>query len=447
MQAARSRADEQAVSLRVHIAAAALICALPAGASAAVQAADPFSDQQWPLANEAVLGRAAAWQQTTGAGVLVAVLDTGADFAHPDLQGAFWTNPGEVPGNGVDDDRNGYVDDVHGADVVNRDGDPADDEGHGTHVAGIVAARRGNGIGGAGLAPDASIMVVKVLDRRRAGTAAGLAEGIRYAVDQGAQIINTSVNGDGTSRPLVEAIREAGAAGVLVVASAGNDGRSIDLAPSYPASYGDPAIVSVGASGRAGRLTSFSNYGPTGVDIAAPGEQILSTAAGGGYELRSGTSMAAPYVTASLALLAAARPGLRGASLKAALLAGARTSDIVAGLVGGGLLDTAGSLRAVLGTEGWRGVPAPALAALPAVRARRGAVLRWRLDGDAGAVASVRVTVGRRVVTTRPALATGRVRVRARPGSRRWRVTAVDAAGAVVAQATGAFRVARADWR
>jgi len=442
------RADEPLVSpgFRIAAAVAALACALPAAAAAA-QPDDPFFDQQWPLARESVLGRAVAWQQTTGAGALVAVLDTGADFSHPDLQGAFWTNPGEAPGNRVDDDRNGFVDDVHGADLVNDDGDPADDEGHGTHVAGIVAARSGNGIGVAGLAPRASVMVIKVLDRRRAGTAAGLAEGIHYAVAQGAQVINTSVNGDGTSRPLVEAIRAAGAAGVLVVASSGNDGRSIDLAPSYPASYADPAIVSVGANGSAGALSAFSNYGRAGVDIAAPGEDVLSTAAGGGYELRSGTSMAAPHVSATLALLKSARPDLRGTALKAALMAGARPSDLLGGMLGGGLLDTAAALRAAILPTDWRVGSEPlTLTALPAARAARGAVLSWRLRGNAGAVARVRVMVGSRVITTRSEFSSERVRVRARPGLRRWRVTALDAAGAALAEATGSFRVSRADW-
>ncbi|MEO6496504.1 MAG: S8 family peptidase [Solirubrobacteraceae bacterium] len=432
---------------RIAAVIAAIICAQPAVAGAAAQPNDPLFGQQWPLAHESALGRAAAWQEATGAGALVAVLDTGVDFSHPDLQGAFWTNPDEVPGNRIDDDRNGFVDDVHGADFVNGDGDPADDAGHGTHVAGIVAARSGNGIGGAGLAPNASIMVVKVLDRNRAGTASGLANGIRYAVAHGAQILNTSVNGDGTSRQLVEAIRAAGAAGVLVVASSGNDGRSIDLVPSYPASYAEPAIVAVGANGPSGALSAFSNHGRAGVDLVAPGEDVLSTAAGGGYELRSGTSMAAPHVSATLALLKSARPDLSGAGLKAALLAGARPSALLAGLLGGGLLDAAGALRAALGPAGWRGSAQPlALTALRAARVARGAVLSWRLGGDPSAVARVRVTVGGRVVGTRSVLSPERVRVRARPGLRRWRVTAVDAAGATLAEATGSFRVSRADW-
>jgi subtilisin family serine protease len=427
--------------IRIVAAAAALACALPAAASAATRE-DPFLFQQWPLARETALGRAAAWQQSTGAGAVVAILDTGADLSHPDLRGAFWTNPGEIAGNGLDDDHDGFVDDVHGADFVNHDGDPSDDEGHGTHVAGIVAARAGNGLGGAGLAPNASIMVVKVLDEHRAGTAAGLADGIRYAVDHGARIINTSVNGDGTSRPLQEAIRDAGAAGALVVASAGNDGRDIDADPSYPASYPDPSIVTVAATSATGMLASFSNRGPIAVDLAAPGENVLSTSADNGYELRSGTSMAAPFASATLALIESVRPDLEGSALKAALLAGARPTPVFSGLVGGGALDAAGALRAVLGSTNWHGSLAPlAVGALAAGAARHGAVLRWSLGGDTAAVAVLRISLdGRRAVRRSPVLPAA-LRVRVRPGPHRWRVVALDRGGERLGAAGGVFRV------
>lgn len=425
--------------VRIAAAVAALGVALPATAAVAASRPDPMLDQQWPLARETALGRAAAWAQSTGGGALVAVLDTGADFSHADLQGAFWTNPAEIPGNGVDDDRDGFVDDVHGADVVNHDGDPSDDEGHGTHVAGIVAARANNGIGGAGLAPDAQIMVVKVLDEHRAGTAAGLAEGIRYAVAHGARIINTSVNGDGQSRPLIDAIRAAGAAGALVVASAGNDGRNLDLVPSYPASYPDPAILSVASTGEGGALSSFSNRGLTDVDVAAPGEDVLSTARDGGYELRSGTSMAAPYVSATLALIQSVRPDLQGAGLKAALIAGERRASGLDGLLGGGALDAAAALRGVAGATA--SSITPLSVAARSTRSRRGARLNWTMAGDATAVASVRVTVDGRTRAVRAVSAPALLRVRARAGRHAFRVAALDAGGEVLAEAGGTFRV------
>jgi subtilisin family serine protease len=445
----RAVADDRGMSTRARIAAAALAaaCALPAAASAATPT-DPFLDQQWALARESALGRAAAWQQSTGAGALVAILDTGAKLDHPDLEGQFWTNPAEIAGNGIDDDRDGYVDDVHGADIVNDDGDPSDDEGHGTHVAGIIAARAGNGEGGAGIAPDARIMIVKVLDENRAGTANGLAEGIRYAVAHGARIINTSVNGDGTSRSLQEAIRQAGAAGALVVASAGNDGRSIDVEPSYPASYVDPSIVAVGSLGLSGALSGFSNRGLASVDVAAPGEDILSTGGAGGYEVRSGTSMATPFVSGTLALIQSVRPELEGSALKAALLAGTRRTASLEGLLGGGALDAAAALHGVLGDTDWHGALTPlGLQVLPSVRAAKGAVITWALDGDTAAVASVRVTIGRRTVATRSAVASDRIRVRARPGLHTFHVVALDAGGQVLSEATGSFRVRQADWK
>jgi subtilisin family serine protease len=446
MRRSAPNADEHFVGSGVRILAFALTAAAFATPSAALAAgpADPLFDQQWPFARESVLGRAAAWQQSTGAGALVAVLDTGADLGHPDLQGAFWTNPAEIAGNGVDDDRDGYVDDIHGADIVNDDGDPSDDEGHGTHVAGLIAARAGNEIGGAGLAPDARLMIVKVLDGHRSGTAGGLADGIRFAVAHGARIINTSVNGDGQSKALVEAIRAAGAAGAVVVASAGNDGRNIDVNPSYPASYGDPAIISVGSIGEDGALSSFSNRGPVAVDIAAPGEDVLSTASDDGYELRSGTSMAAPLVAATLALLQSVRPDLDGSGLKAALLAGARPSAQLTGSVLGGSLDAAGALQSVLGPLD--GGPL-AVRLIGAARAQRGATLSWTLAGDSAAVAGVRVYVDGRAVADRSADDPASVRIRVRPGLHRSRVVALDSSGARLSEAGGLFRVRTADWR
>jgi len=439
-------ADQEGVTTGRHLLAAvsASVALLAPAVAQAAPPLDPNFAQQWALARESTLGALTAWQQSTGSGSVVAVLDTGADMTHPDLEGALWTNPGEIPGNGIDDDHDGYVDDVHGADIVNNDGDPTDDEGHGSHVAGIIAARAGNGIGGAGLAPGAQLMIVKVLDSHRSGTAAGLATGIRYALAHGATIINTSVNGDGTSKPLQDALRQADAAGALVVASAGNDGRDIDQDPSYPASYSDPSIVSVASEGETGVLSSFSNYGAQSVDIAAPGENILSTAYDGDYELRSGTSMAAPFVSATLALMHSLQPELGGPALKAALLAGATPDANLGGDVASGSLSASGALRALTGG------PAPTPLSLvvgAADHASRGAVLHWTLGGDSADVASLAVYVdGRRLPT---AGIPDSVRVRARPGLHRLRVVAYDGEDQPIAltQADGTFRVRNADWR
>ena len=158
---------------RVRHVASAAVAALALGAATAPAARatnDPLIDEQWALTDPAATGVAEAWSQSRGAGVVVAVLDSGVRLSHPDLEKSIWRNPAEVPGNGVDDDRNGYVDDVHGANIKTRNGAVDDDNGHGTHVAGIIAARAGNGIGIAGIAPEAKIMPVKVLDANRPET-------------------------------------------------------------------------------------------------------------------------------------------------------------------------------------------------------------------------------------------------------------------------------------
>jgi subtilisin family serine protease len=319
-------ADTKAMTRRVLIA-----LALALGAGAAPASASLVADQ-WALAPSGPLRAPLAWLQSTGAGATVAVLDTGVKLNRPELRGRIWTNPGEIPGNGRDDDGDGIIDDVHGADFVNGDGVPADDEGHGTHVAGIIGAR---GMV-EGLAPGATILPVKVLDADNSGNAHWLAEGIAYAVARGARILNVSVNGDGSSTELEAAIRDAEAAGAVIVASAGNDGRDLASQPSYPVSYPEAAIVGVGATDARGRRATFSNRGP-GVDVTAPGDDILSLGSPG-FAYRSGTSMAAAYVSATLALQAAAAPGTPMSTLRDALLGSLRP---------GLRLDAASAVRAV----------------------------------------------------------------------------------------------------
>src|SRR6476620_3275926 len=217
----------------------ALLClALSFGAMAAPAAAS-LPTGQWPLAARGSLRAPLAWQQSTGSGVLVAVLDTGVQLDRPALRGHIWTNPGEIPGNGRDDDGDGIVDDVHGADFVNHDGAPADDNGHGTHIAGIIA---GPGLVH-GLAPGATLLPVKVLGADKSGTAHLLAQGIDYAIARGARILNVSVNGDGAGAELEAAIVRAQDAGAVVVASAGNDARDLSALPSYPVSFSEPAVI------------------------------------------------------------------------------------------------------------------------------------------------------------------------------------------------------------
>jgi subtilisin family serine protease len=230
--------------------------------------------------------------------LVVAVLDTGLDFANPALHGRLWTNPGEVPGNRRDDDGDGWVDDVHGVDLVRRGATPRDRNGHGTHVAGIIVR---------GTPRAVLLMVVRVLDARRRGTEAQLARGIRYALARGARILNVSVNTDTPTPALRSAVAAVQRAGAVLVASAGNDRRNLGRQPSYPVCFPEPAVVGVAAMDAAGHLASYSNRGRC-VDVREPGDAILSWAPGGGLVRRSGTSMAAAEFTALLARAAARHP-------------------------------------------------------------------------------------------------------------------------------------------
>ena len=331
-------APHRVAALAVAIAA---LCAAPA---AAAVRSDPELPDQWALRGDAPMGAASAWARATAGAVTVAVVDTGVDLSHPDLAPNLWTNPGEIPGNGIDDDADGYVDDVHGVDLLHGDGDPRDDNGHGTHVAGIVAARGENGIGVAGIAWRARIMAVKVLDSHAAGDMSTVARGVRYAVAHGARIVNVSLSGPIAGADIVGAIDEARAAGAVVVAAAGNTGADLDVTPAYPAALGAPNLVAVTSSDRRGALSPRASFGRASVDLSAPGQDILSTARGGGYEFRSGTSTAAAQVSGALALLAGARPALGGEALRAALLGAARRSSLP---VAAGALDIGAALRRI----------------------------------------------------------------------------------------------------
>ena len=434
---------------------AAVVAALALGAAAApAQAApDPMLDDQWGL-TDAVTGAPTAWTQSHGTGILVAVLDSGIQLDHPDLARSLWRNPGEIPGNGHDDDRNGFVDDVHGANIKAGNGDVEDDNGHGTHVAGIVAAQAGNGTGGAGIAPGARIMSVKVLDANRAGDSSQLARGIHYAVDQGARILNISINGDGTSGDLDLALRYAGERGATVVASAGNNGRDLDILPSFPASSTDPAVLTVTATQPSGSLLSIANRGLHSVDLAAPGGQILSTARGSRYELREGTSMAAPFVAGSLALLSAARPDLGQPTLRAALVRSAPRPKPLSGLLGSGALNVAAALRSVLPGDMWRDGPVAAdptgaairlkVSAKRRIRAGRSSTVRWKATGaQRERIVRWRVLLnGKRLKTVSGRKSLLRKRVN-RPGTHRWKVVGVDAEGDRVIAAARTFKVLR----
>jgi len=223
-----------------------------------------------------------AWDLETGsADIVIAVLDSGVAFDHPDLTGNIWVNQEEIPDNGIDDDNNGYVDDSHGWDFVNNDNNPSDyskdlyGNGHGTHVAGIIAAEGNNGTGSTGVMWKARIMPVQIFDLFESSpfnaTTFVVLEAIMYAVTNGANIINCSFGGPSFSRALYDAYAEAGKNGVLVVAAAGNDAQDNDSVSTFPASYGLDNIISVAATDENDMLASYSNYGRKSVDVAAPG--------------------------------------------------------------------------------------------------------------------------------------------------------------------------------
>ena len=261
----------------------------------------------------------------SGEGVTIAVVDTGVDLDHPDLVDNLFINAGEIEGYGIDDDGNGFIDDVHGYDFAGRDADPNDVGGHGTHVAGIVAAGL-NGFGATGVAPDATILPVRVLGDNGSGSSNAVAAGIRYAADQGADIINLSLGG-GFSQAIQAAIDYAQDLGSFIVAAAGNEGAS---APSFPARFSSvyDNVLSVGAHNSSGTIAGFSNdVGSSGsVQIDAPGVGVFSTYVGGRYATLSGTSQAAPNVAGVAALALSANPDLTPDELRNLLVGGTTTA-------------------------------------------------------------------------------------------------------------------------
>ena len=302
---------------------------------------------------------------------MVAVIDTGIDYSHPDLAANVWTNPGEVAGDGIDNDRNGYIDDVRGWDFANNDADPMDDNGHGTHVSGTIGAVGDNGVGVAGVNWQVSIMGLKFLSGSGSGSTSGAIAAINYATrmrrDFGINIVatNNSWGGGGFSAGLRDAIEAGGQAGILFVAAAGNDGRNNDATASYPASYTSQSIISVAATDRSNALATFSNFGATGVDLAAPGVGIYSTTPGNNYAAYSGTSMATPHVTGTVALMAAANPQATAGQLRTAILATAAPTASLAGKVAtGGLLNAQAAVNAI--TSATLPTPAPTPAPAPA---------------------------------------------------------------------------------
>lgn len=320
---------------------------------------DPLFEKQWGMND---LGVADAWKVTKGSpDMIVAVIDTGVDYTHEDLLPNLWHNTKEIPGNGIDDDNNGYVDDVIGWDFVSNDNKPYDlaveplellfgggNPGHGTHCAGNVAARGDNGLGIAGVAPQVKIMSLRFISEKGEGTTAAAVKAIRYAVDNGAKVLSNSWGSEGEGDPndpenvaLREAIQYAQSKGVLFVAAAGNGHQGkgydndTDAKPAYPASYDFDNIISVAALDKENQLGSFSNWGKKTVDLGAPGVSVFSTTVGGKYSDMvldqfgfkvgwDGTSMACPHVAGAAALYWSAHPTKTWQEVKEAILSSAK---------------------------------------------------------------------------------------------------------------------------
>jgi subtilisin family serine protease len=332
---------------------------------------DPRFDELWGMHNTGQTGGTAdadidaveAWDYSIGSyDVVVAVLDTGVDYTHPELADNMWLNADETPDNGIDDDNNGYVDDVRGWDFEHESNDPMDDYGHGTHCAGTIGAAGNNGLGVAGVNWRVTIMPLRIIgDQELDAYCLDAAESIHYAVDNGAHVMSCSWwTVEHYNQTLEEAVEYAEQQEVFLVAAAGNDARDDD-SPDYnhwPSEWPYENIIAVAATNHDDNRASFSNWGPTTVDVGAPGEDILScTWPGHGYELMSGTSMATPHVAGTVALIMSIRPDLSMADVKQFLF---NTVDPIPDLEG--LTVTGGRINAHRVMQAVSGVPLPPVA-------------------------------------------------------------------------------------
>ena len=342
-----------------------------------------LDERLWGLRNTTTPGAdisaLQAWEVSTGSPKwpLIAVIDSGADYRHPDLAANIAVNAAEVPGDGKDNDGNGVADDVFGYNAFEDHGDPMDGLGHGTHCTGTIAAEGNNGQGIVGVQWQAQVLPVKIFHDRGLTTTDSILRGLEYAKKRGAVITSNSWGGPQPS----EAIRQAFASfpSALHVAAAGNDGRDTDAKPTYPADYDLPNILTVGAGNSSDSPSWFTNFGRKSVDIFAPGEDILSTLPGGGYGVKSGTSMATPHVSGAAGLVATVYPEAGPEELKDRLLYSSDPLDSLQGLA-----VTEGRLNAhrALSEDGV--APAAPNDFWPTEATSRSARFSWTATGDDG---------------------------------------------------------------
>jgi len=261
--------------------------------------------------------------------IKVAIIDTGVDYTHPDLQGNILKNTSEIAGDGIDNDGNGFVDDVYGWNFADNLANGMDDHNHGTHCAGTIGGMGNNKLGVAGVNWNVSILPIKFLNSQGSGSLESAVQAIQYATKAGVNIMSNSWGGGAYTQSLYDVIKEAKDKGILFVAAAGNDSNDNDANPSYPASYEIDNVLSVAATDNRDQIAVFSNYGRTRVHVAAPGVKILSTVKANDYAVFSGTSMATPHVAGIAALMLSSNPSLSYSQIKDTLI---RTSDKVRGL-------------------------------------------------------------------------------------------------------------------
>lgn len=315
---------------------------------------DTSFGNQWGLRNTGQSGGTVGadvdalefWDIIGGApGIVVAVLDSGLNFSHPDLQNVSWVNPGEVAGDGIDNDGDGKVDDAGGWDFVNNDNDPADDHGHGSNVTGILAATRNNATGIAGMIGGVKILTCKILNAANSGLTSDLIAAVAYARQRGVPVMNLSLQNYPLNSSLYNEFTACQNAGILLSICAGNQGANNDATPNYPSSYPHPNIIAVGNHDRTDARWSGSNYGPVNVDLFAPGTEILAPVLGTGYSYYTGTSQATPYVTAVSAAIKYANPSWAADSIKTSVLASVVTRPAYSGICStGGRLNAANAM-------------------------------------------------------------------------------------------------------
>ncbi len=298
-----------------------------------------------------------AWAIETGRdqdhyGPTLAVIDTGIDYTHPDLAGNMWTNPGEIPGDGIDNDNNGVIDDVHGYNAYADNGDPKDGHGHGSHCAGTIGGQGNNGLGVVGVNHNANMMAIKIFSDQGRTSAAAIVKGIQYSTKMGARITGNSWGGGGRSEAIRSAFAESPA---MHFAAAGNSGSNNEVRPHYPSNYDLDNIIAVAANDHNDNLARFSCYGETTVDISAPGVNIVSTVPGG-YDSYSGTSMATPHAAGVGLLVATANPGISNEELRSRILEGGDEKPQLAGKVAtGARLNAHGALTWTAPSNGDQG--------------------------------------------------------------------------------------------